>query len=195
MTTRHFLAAVLGGIAMFIWTSIAHMVLPLGEAGVRELPNEQAILATLQNNIGEQQGFYIFPGLGVPPDAPREQKNQAMKRLAENYPSNSSGVLIYHPPGRAFRFGRKLTIEFITEVVEVILAVFLLSQTRLASFGGRVGFVTVTGILAAVATNVPYWNWYGFPRVYTVGYLFTQVIGFLCAGIVAALVLGKSRSA
>src|SRR5438128_10291577 len=30
------LAGILGGIVMFIWTSIAHMALPLGEAGIRE---------------------------------------------------------------------------------------------------------------------------------------------------------------
>ena len=55
-----------------------------------------------------------------------------------------------------------LTIEFATELLEAILAVFLLAQTRIASFGGRVGFVFVAGILAAIATNVSYWNWYGF---------------------------------
>ena len=29
------LAGILGGIAMFIWTSIAHLAFPLGEAGLR----------------------------------------------------------------------------------------------------------------------------------------------------------------
>ena len=33
-TTRIILAGVLGGIAMFIWTSIAHMATPLGHAGI-----------------------------------------------------------------------------------------------------------------------------------------------------------------
>jgi hypothetical protein len=192
MAMRYFWAGVLGGIAMFIWTSIAHMVLPLGEAGVRELPNEQALLATMQNNMGDQSGLYIFPGLGVGPNATRQQKSQAMKRLAETYERNPSGILIYRPPGRPFAIGRHLIIEFATELLEAILAVFLLSQTRLATFGARVGFVSVAGILAALATNVSYWNWYGFPRVYTAAYMFTQIIGFLCVGIVAALFLGRT---
>jgi hypothetical protein len=38
MTKRIILAGVLGGIAMFIWTAIAHMALPLGEAGIGEIP-------------------------------------------------------------------------------------------------------------------------------------------------------------
>jgi hypothetical protein len=61
-----------------------------------------------------------------------------------------------------------------------------------SSFSGRVGFVFVAGILAAIATNVSYWNWYGFPSVYTASYIFIQVIGFICIGIVAALVLRKN---
>jgi hypothetical protein len=40
-------AGILGGIAKFIWTSIAHLVLPLGEAGIREIPNEYAVLNTM----------------------------------------------------------------------------------------------------------------------------------------------------
>jgi hypothetical protein len=192
MTKRVFFAGVLGGIAMFIWTSIAHMLLPLGEAGVREIPNEQAVLGAMQSNIGDKTGLYIFPGLGVGPDATRAQKNEAMQGLREKYAKNPSGILMYHPPGRALAMGRRLGIEFATELLESILVVFLLAQTHLISFGGRVGFVTVAGILAAIATNVSYWNWYGFPCVYTASYMFIQFVGFICVGIVAALVLRKS---
>ena len=60
-TTRIILAGVLGGIAMFIWTSIAHMVLPLGQAGVRELPNEAAVLAALQTNLATNPAFISSP--------------------------------------------------------------------------------------------------------------------------------------
>jgi hypothetical protein len=192
MTKRVFLAGVLGGIAMFIWTSIAHMFLPLGEAGIREIPNEQAVLGAMQSSIGDKTGLYIFPGLGVGPDATRAQKNEAMKGLGEKYAKNPSGILMYHPPGRALTMGRWLGIEFATELLESILAVFLLAQTRIVSFGGRVGFVTIAGILAAIATNVSYWNWYGFPCVYTASYMLIQFVGFICVGIVAALVLRKS---
>jgi hypothetical protein len=51
-TMRIILAGVLGGIVMFIWTSIAHMVLPLGETGIREIPNESRVLAALHDNLG-----------------------------------------------------------------------------------------------------------------------------------------------
>src|SRR5436309_11975313 len=185
------LAGIFGGIAMFIWTSIAHLVLPLGEAGISEMPNESAVLSAMQSNIGDQTGLYIFPGRGVEKNATRQEKNEAMKHMAEKMATNPSGILMYHTPGRPFTFGKWLGIEFGTELLEAILVVFLLAQTRIASFGGRVGFVLAAGILAAIATNVSYWNWYGFPCVYTTGYMFIQIVGFLCVGVVAALVLRR----
>ncbi len=185
------LAGILGGIVMFIWTSIAHMLLPLGEAGISEIPNEQSVLAAMQTNIGEKSGLYFFPGPGVGPSATRQEKNEAMKQEVAKMASGPSGLLIYNY-ARPFAFGKSLTVEFATELIESILVVFLLAQTLIGSFGGRVGFVFVAGILAAITTNVPYWNWYGFPCVYTASYMSIQIIGFFLVGIVAALVLRKS---
>ena len=54
---RILLAGVLGGIAMFVWTSIAHMALPLGEAGINEIPNESVVLSAMQSSIGEKTGL------------------------------------------------------------------------------------------------------------------------------------------
>jgi hypothetical protein len=190
--TRIFLAALLGGIAMFIWTSIAHMALPLGETGVREMPNETIVLDTMQTHLGEKSGFYYFPGLGLGANPTHEQKNEAMKHMNESLARHPSGILVYHAAGsRPFRMARYLSVEFLTELAEAFLVVFLLAQTRLTSFGARVGFVVLGGVLAAIATNVSYWNWYGFPTNYTAAYIFIQVVGFLCIGLVAAFVLKK----
>jgi len=189
------LAGILGGIVMFIWTSIAHMALPLGEAGIREIPNESAVVSAMQSSIGEQTGLYIFPGPGVGKESTRQEKNEAMKHMAEKMAANPSGILMYHPPGRPFTFGKWLGIEFGTELLQAILVVFLLAQTRIASFAGRVGLALIIGVLAAVATNVSYWNWYGFPCVYTASYMLIQIVGFLLVGIVAALLLPKRAPA
>jgi len=192
MTTRAFLAAILGGIAMFIWSFIAHDLLPLGETGMREFKDEAAMLDALKTNLGDARRLYHVPGHKAASNATRQEKSDAMKRAMEKAASGPSGVLLYHPT-REFAFGKLLGIEFATELLEAILVVFLLSQTRIESFGGRVGFVLLTGILAAIATNIPYWNWYGFPSNYTAAYMSIEIIGFLCVGLVAALLL-KNRS-
>jgi hypothetical protein len=196
MTKRVLLAGVLGGIAMFAWSSIAHMALPLGEVGIKEIPNEQPVLSAMQAQIGGAPGLYLFPGMGLPPDATHAQKSAAMQQYEQKLAGNPSGLLLYHPPGaKGMSMGLLLT-EFITELVEALLVVFLLAQTSLTSFAGRVGFVTVAGILAAITTNIPYWNWYKFPTNYTIAYMVIEIVGFLCVGIVAAFTMkgGAAKS-
>jgi hypothetical protein len=191
MSTRILLAGILGGAVMFIWSFVAHDVLPLGEMGVREIPNEDAVTSVIQTNLGDtgdKIGFYIFPSGGLTPGATSDQKKAAMQKAEEQMATGAAGVLIYHPK-RVFNFPKRLGIEFATEVFEALLAVFLLAQTGISGFGGKVGFILTAGVLAAVATNVPYWNWYGFPRTYVTGYMLTQLIGFLLVGIVAGLLL------
>ena len=78
MTKRTFLAGLLGAIAMFVWTSLAHMVLPLGHTGIKEIPNEQAILTAMSSTLGGASGFYFFPGMGLGPDATTQQMHDAM---------------------------------------------------------------------------------------------------------------------
>jgi hypothetical protein len=189
MTKRILLAGVLGAIAMFIWSSIAHMVLPLGEAGIKEIPNEQPVLSAMNAGLGQASGLYLFPGMGLSPDASRQQRNAAMQQYGQKLAANPSGLLIYHPPGAPALTPGQLTTEFLTEFVEALLLTFLLAQMRDTSFGSRLGLAVVIALIGAITTNIPYWNWYGFPLSYTLPYASTQIVGYLIAGIVAASLL------
>lgn len=175
---RILLAALLGGLAMFTWKSIAHMALPLGQSGIREIPGEQALLSAMQTTLGSASGLYFFPAMGSAPDA----MAQYDKKLA----TNPSGLLIYHPPGAKSLTAGEMITEFVTETLEALLAAILLSRTRIATYAGRVGFVTTIGVVASMATNLSYWNWYGFPIEYTAVYMMIEIVGFLCIGLVAA---------
>jgi hypothetical protein len=191
-TTRIFLAGVLGAVAMFAWTSLAHMALPLGEAGVQNTMDDEALLGTLKSTVKDKDGLYIYPSMGLGPDATHAQRSEAMKTYEAKLEKNPSGFFIYHPAdSRPMNMGKYLTTEFITELCEALLAVWLLAQTRILAFGGRVGFVTATGIIAAIATNVSYWNWWGFPGNYTAAYIFIQVVGFFLVGVVAAIMFRR----
>jgi len=94
---RILLAGILGGIVMFVWTSIARMALPLGEAGINEIPNESAVLSAMQSSIGDKTGLYGFTGLGVDKNATREQKSEAMKQMQQRIAVNPSGILMSRP--------------------------------------------------------------------------------------------------
>lgn len=188
MNTRILLAGILGGVVMFIWNFVAHDLLPLGEMGVKVMTNEDAVTSALQSNLGENPGFYVFPSGGYTPGMSGKEREAAMKKATEQAAAGAAGVLIYRPK-RIFNFPKRLVIQFATDVFLAWLAIFLLAQTRINGFGGKVGFVFSAGILAAIATNIPYANWYGFPKNYTLGQMTIQIVGFFLVGIVGACLL------
>ncbi len=190
---KKLLAAVLGGLAFFFWSYVAHDVLPLGKAGIKEVPNEQAVLAAMKANMPEN-GLYFIPGLGMPENATRAQQSAAMEARMRKVETGPSGLLVYHP-SLQFSFGKALGVELGTNILQVLLAVILLGQTNLVSFTARWRFLTLAGVLAAISTNISYWNWYGFPGNYTVAYICTVAMGFVFAGLVAAAIVKPGTAA
>ncbi len=183
---RIVLAAILGGLTLFVWMFVAHDLLGLGEMGVGEIPNEAAVLSAMRAAIPET-GFYIFPGFGLGPKPTREQRNAAMPEYMKKYEQSPHGVVIYHPPSGPFNFGVLLGREFALNVLQALLAAILLwCAASGRNYGARVGIVTIAGVLAAISTNVEYWNWYEFPGNYVAGYMTTQIVGFVLAGFVIA---------
>jgi hypothetical protein len=190
---KKILAAVLGGVAFFLWNFVAHDVLPLGEVGVKAVPNEEVVMMAMKTNLLDH-GLYLFPGLDYPPNGTSAQKSQAMEARMKKVASGPSGIVVYHPSWD-FSFGKALATELGTNIVQVFLAVLLLGQTSLTGFGARWRFLTLVGMVAAISTNVSYWNWYGFPGNYTLAYILTIAMGFTIAGLVAAAIVKPAAAA
>jgi len=189
MAKRVVIAGILGGLVMFCWLFVAHEFLPLGEMGVGEIPNEGPVLSAMQAALS-QPGFYIYPGFGLGPNPTSAQRNAAMPAYMKKYEQTPHGILIYNPPSGPFDFGKLLGREFGLNVLEGLLAAWLLACAAAGrGYVARVGFVILVGILAAVTTNVEYWNWYEFPSNYVAGYIATQIIGFALVGLVVAAIV------
>jgi len=183
---RILLAGILGGLTLFVWMFVAHELLGLGEMGVGEIPNEAAVLSAMQGAI-PQSGFYIFPGFGLGPKPTSAQRNAAMPEYMKKYAQSPHGVLIYHPASGPFNFGVLLGREFALNVLQALLAALLVMWAAGGrGYSARAGIVIVAGTLAAISTNLEYWNWYEFPGNYTAGYMTTQIIGFVLAALVIA---------
>ena len=183
MTKRILLAGILGGVALFIWGGLSHMALGLGEVGVQVLPHEQPALDAMKASI-PNAGLYYFP------------QGDASMKLTPAEENGPWGILIYHPTGATFAMSRPLLNECILNIVQALIAAFLLSLAAgLGGYPSRVGFVAALGLLATIGVNVEYWNWYGFPVSYTFFYALTEVIGFVCIGLVAAAVIKHAEPA
>lgn len=178
-----FVAGIAGAVLMFIWTSLAHVALPLGQTGISQIPNEAAVLSAMHGAIGDKPGLYFFPWVDM------KSKN-AQEEIAQRMKSRPSGLLIYHPPGQGMEMAPgTLVMEFLKEVATALIATFLLTCTAIAAFAARVGFVSLVGLAAALTTNASYWIWYGFPTSYTLAYGFIDLIAYVAAGVAIAAVL------
>jgi hypothetical protein len=178
------IAGVLGGIVGFVWGAVSHTVLPLGEAGVDTIPDEELVLAAMQVRLSSG-GFYIFPGEGH--DAsPKSPEHAAWE---ERYRKGPRGVLVYQPQGSAGMSPLQLLYELLSNIAGSLVAAWLLLRVT-GSYGGRVLAMTSLGVFAWLATSASYWIWYGFPADFSLAQLLDGVVQWFLVGLLAAKIVG-----
>lgn len=190
MAKRVLMAGIAGGIVMFFWGFAWHDLLGFGLVGINDIPNEQAVVGTLKSSVPER-GMYLIPGMNVPANATSEQKRAAQEAAMKKAAAGPSGLLIYLPAGNALT-PKVLLSECCVNILQALLVAFLLAQTRLRRFSSRLGFAFVIGLVAAITTNMSYWNFFGFPGNYTIAAVVFQITAFFLVGLVAAGVVKSS---
>src|SRR5437016_6999589 len=184
MAKKVLLGGILGGIVLFFWGFVWHEVLPFGLIGIKDIPNENTMISAMKTNVPEA-GMYMIPGLQIPANATSAKRKAAEEAAMKKASTGPAGLLIYHPVGKGMDAGMLMT-ECGTNILQALLVAFLLAQTGLQRFGSRLGFAFVIGVLAAITTNISYWNWYGFPAAYTLNAITFLVLGYFLVGLIAA---------
>ena len=191
MLKKILIAGLFGGLAIFTWEFVAHMATGLGEAGVRALPKEAAIQASIRENIADP-GFYLFPAPEERPGMTGDQKQKAMNDSMERARTEASGMMVVFPKGRTFQFGAMLGTQFALDVLAALLAAFLLSKAATHGYWTRVLFVGLLGLLPSLQVDLPDWNWYGFPAAFCASQIVVHAGGFLAAGLVIAKIVREA---
>ena len=183
---RILIAGLLGGIVFFIWGAVAHMVLPIGQMGMKMATAEEPVLAALRDSV-PGEGVYLIPGL-----APDKMSDQAaIKAYSEKAKANPYAFVIYHPQGRdGMDMSANLLKQFIADTLSSLVVAFVLAL-GVFGFGKRVLTATALGLFSWLTVSVPYWNWYRFPLDFTIGSLLEQVLGWFLAGMAIAWWLGR----
>lgn len=187
---RILIAGILGGIVMFLWTAIAHTVLPIGEMGVGTPLAQQETLDAIAASAPAGGGAYLYPSL-----APEQWSDEAaMQAFIEQNRGNAYAFVVYRPDGNPAleNMAPNLVTQFVSVTVAALIAAWLLSLGAFG-FGRRVLLAGGLGVFAWLAISVPYWNWYRFPTELTVGNALEQVIGWLLAGAAIAWWLGRGE--
>ena len=182
---RILIAALLGAIAMFVWTSIAHMATPLASMGLSQIPNEQAVMSQMQSNI-TAPGLYFYPWMD-----PKDPN--AMVKMQQADKVHPHGLLIYSPPGvnSDANMGSMLIKEFIKQFVQALIAAWIASVI-VGGFTMRWLVVTGMFVSSAIAQNISYWTWYHFPLDFTLAAIIVEVVSGIVAGAAIAWWLGRT---
>lgn len=185
MKKRMFFGALLGGIAMFTWSSISHLVLPLGEVGIATMPNETPVMEAMAEHLSES-GLYLFPAEGAREMTPEWQGK---------YRRGPVGLLVYHPTGREPLSPAQLLTELLSNITSALVGAVLMATAAgvLTSYALRVQFTALLGLLPGLDAHVSYWNWYGFPADYTLAAMTDHLAGWLAAALVMAAIVKRRK--
>jgi hypothetical protein len=169
---------------MFFWGAISHMLLPIGENGIRTAvpAAEPALVAAMQEAMPEP-ALYLIPGSDPEQKMTPEAQEAWLARIA----SGPTALVAWNPgPGTAIG-SQPLAQELIGNVLCCLIAAWVL--TRLApgtTYFRRVGIVLLFAAFALISIELSYWNWYSFPSAYLIGQTVDQLVGAGLAGIVVA---------
>lgn len=187
---RIVIAGVIGGIVMFVWGAVAHMVLPIGEMGFR-MPSEQQVVLDAVAQTASGEGVYMYPTI-----APEKMSDKAaMQAFAEDSKGKPYALVIWQPGGNPAN--QSMVPNLVKQFLTVVAAALVLGWAMVAAgggFGRRVLLAGAFGLFAWISLGVPMWNWYMFPTQFTLGMLIDQIVGWLLAGAAMAWWLGR-RSA
>ncbi|MBK7874291.1 MAG: hypothetical protein IPJ77_00795 [Planctomycetes bacterium] len=188
MGGRIILAAILGGIALFVWGAIAHMALPLGTMGMANLPGgETQVADALRANV-TQPGVYRLPAW----DEQRMSDSAYRDELAAKVKAGPSGLLIVVPKdGLAGE-----TIQYLHEgavcIGLALLAAFLiLVAGGLSALWARILFCVLLASFGLLQTEARFWNWYQYPDAFIVAQVIDKVVAGVLLDVVIHLVYSK----
>lgn len=129
MKLRVLIAGILGGIVLFNWGFVAHMVLPIGMMGIITAPNEPVLRNHLREHLPEP-GVYMIPGMPAKPTPEQTKKHD------EDYKTGPNGLLFVDPSGGDPSLPPHLIKEVVANILSALLAAALLACVNVKYFAG-----------------------------------------------------------
>jgi len=189
------LGSILGAIILFIWSSIAWMLIPWPGEPLRAFTNEDAVLQAIKEN-SPRSGTYIVPNMPKRAPGMTDQQYNAAMQAAEAKMGHSAFVFVSVRLEPFTSMVKPLVIQFLTQLAAALLGTILLLQTTGLGYKCRVIFLTVVGVTIFVGGHVDEWNWWGFSNAYMLMQFGALVIGWFLASLVKSIfVRGKLATA
>lgn len=166
----------LGGLVLFVWSSLSWTVIPWHEATLKKFTGDEAITKAIMEAAPEK-GIYYLPSQGT--------EEELWKKM-ETGPVAFAAI---RPGSQTLGMGPLMGLQFVIQILVSSLLTWMLLQTKAdLSYMKRVLFVAVATFMAGVMVHLPNWNWWEFSTSYTLVNIIDQFVSGLLAGLVIAKV-------
>src|SRR5215813_10830974 len=118
--TKLSIATLAGAATIFVWGGASHMVLLKG-IGFSRMSNEDQILSTLRTSL-THEGLYFFPSIDLRGQPSAEERAAWEARFR----AGPTGMIIYHPAGDTPVSLKKLSVQFLSDVVASGIVAYVL---------------------------------------------------------------------
>lgn len=168
------LGGIVGGLIAFIWSALSWMVFPWHTASLSKFNDQNAVAAAIVANA-PAPGVYALP-------YPDQSLDDATMEQQMKGPRFFGAVNLQG----STEMGGQMAVGLIVQIIAAMLTTWLVLKTRGLSYGGRVMFVVVVGVIAGLLTEIPLWNWWGFSTGYMAAAMLDLVIASLLSGLAIA---------
>ena len=183
------IGTILGGIVLFFWSFIAWTFIPWPGQPLKTFTNEAAVEQAIVSNASGS-GNYILPNPHKP-GASAEQEQASAEKMMRGPMVFASVRLEPMRPVPVL-----LIVQLVIQFLSALIVTFLLLKTCGLSYGQRVVFVAICGILIFVGGKLDEWVWWSFSSAYLMMEFGAIVIGWILAALVIAkFVKGKPAAA
>ena len=122
---RIVIAGIIGGLVIFLWSALAHTVLPFGEAGFKVPAQQEAVLDALaQSTAGE--GVYMYPSMEM-----EQYRDEALSAAFEQRSRDKPyAFVIYQPGGNPVNqdMAPALGKQFANDILAALVAAAILAM-------------------------------------------------------------------
>lgn len=191
MAGRVLLASILAAVLMFVWGFVFWGLLGAGSRLLEPLPAELDVLAALRNSQAPS-GMYVYPSMPVD-----SQDDEAIAEFERKHQEGPLLQLAYRQEGGppmppaifAQGFGHYFAVALLTSCL------LALAATGLPHFGGRLVFVLLVSLVAAIWGNVGDVVWWFHSPLYCMGNMaYTLGAGLVMGLVLAAIVRRPAES-
>jgi hypothetical protein len=171
------LGTVLGGLALFAWSAISWMVLPLHDKVMTVFTNDDAVTQAIVANA-PRSGVYILPGGPPNHDSLSPEQRKAADQSVQDRMMKGPMVFASVRIGPLGSMAALMIKGLLIQMLAALLVSALVWNTRPMSFAGRL-------------LN---WNWWSFSVPYTAAQFLDLIVGWLLAGCIVAKVVNRETT-